>query len=77
MLCLLLEEDALKIASCECLLMIVSRKVIKIKVVIYNIYFFVLHVYIDYIKCKFYSVAVYLIMNPLERGRFFHILNLL
>ena len=28
MLCLLLEEDSLKILSCECLLIIVSRKVI-------------------------------------------------
>ena len=28
MLCLLLEEDSLKIPSCECLLIIVSRKVI-------------------------------------------------
>ena len=27
MLCLLLEEDSLKIPSCECLLIIVSRKV--------------------------------------------------
>jgi len=38
MLCLLLEEDALKIPSCECLLIIVSRKVIEIKVIFSNIY---------------------------------------
>ena len=37
MLCLLLEEDSLKIPSCECLLIIVSRKVITTIILVYLI----------------------------------------
>ena len=37
MLCLLLEEDLLKIPSCECLLIIVSRKVITTIILVYLI----------------------------------------
>ena len=43
MLCLLLEEDSLKIPSCECLLIIVSRKVITINnsISLFNIVYFI------------------------------------